>query len=120
MTVELREHWNVSEHSQNQKVVEIKGNVQGVWQVERVFGSGLQRLQEHDGLVDAEELAGNAERVEDNEEGVAAPGEEVAVLVENVEGVPQVAGDLGDGPDHAADHGSDTVATLRMRETGKM
>lgn len=64
--------------------------------------------------VDQEQFAGDADRVEHQEERVAAPGQQVRNDVQNVQSIVQVAGDLGQRP--AADDQENAKAALRSGE----
>ncbi len=95
--------------------MQVKRKIERIGQIVRVAFSDGQRLQVRDGTVDADELASHANRVQNDKERVAAPGDTVGHHIQDVHGVVDIAHNLGQRPRDAHHEYADTVARRRER-----
>ncbi len=66
-------------------------------------------------MINTNKLASHADRVEDDKERIAAPGDTVGHHVQNIHGVVDIANNLGDWPGYADHENTDAVARRSER-----
>lgn len=95
--VELRKQWDVGQHDDDEAVVIVEGNVILVGEPHGVHSRSAYEWQSS---INGQQFPDDSQRVQDDEEVVSGPFDEVRQVMEQVECVVGISGNLCHRPHH--------------------